>query len=345
MRKRERKRSLGAYSAPQGSLCEGMSVSEMAAWLRKTFDDSTGFREVVLDGYVSKFEELGVDGATLSDMDMEGLKDAGVENAVHRSKIIRAWRQQRQDLEESVNPGLNSRSASPLLFNEHLHYGFSMEDAMNLSLLQRKTASSKSPREVLGELQKGNTRFWMGLAKRPEADAFQRRALILQQYPSVCILGCSDSRVPIEIVFDQGLGDIFVIRVAGNAVGGPVTASIEYAVNHLNIKVLMVMGHEGCGAVKAAMQSEEKINLESENLRNHLKELKLEMDEARLRNVRDVRALDREAVVTNVSAQLRALTENQSVMSKVRTGKLILTGACYELSSGIVDFLNEVEVK
>ena len=69
------------------------------------------------------------------------------------------------------------------------------------------------PREVLKRIQEGNARFWMGLAERPEMSAMERRALIMQQTPKVAILGCSDSRVPIEIVFDQGLGDVFAIRV------------------------------------------------------------------------------------------------------------------------------------
>jgi carbonic anhydrase len=90
----------------------------------------------------------------------------------------------------------------------------------------------------------------MGSATRPEVSAFERRALISLQYPSVAILGCSDSRVPIEIVFDHGLGDIFVIRVAGNCLDTTTTASLQYAINHLRVKVIVVMGHEGCGALK-----------------------------------------------------------------------------------------------
>jgi carbonic anhydrase len=75
-----------------------------------------------------------------------------------------------------------------------------------------------------------------------QVSAFERRALIMQQYPSVAILGCSDSRVPIEIVFDQGLGDMFVIRVAGNCLDTTTTASLQYAVQHLHVKLIVVMG-------------------------------------------------------------------------------------------------------
>merc|ERR1712048_1236715 len=107
--------------------------------------------------------------------------------------------------------------------------------------------------EVMADLQKGNARFWMGHATRPEKSAFERRALITKQFPSVAVLGCSDSRVPVEIIFDQGLGDMFVIRVAGNCLDITTLASLQYAVHHLKVKVLMVMGHEGCGAVKASL--------------------------------------------------------------------------------------------
>ena len=95
-------------------------------------------------------------------------------------------------------------------------------------------------------------RFWSGAANRPEKSAFERRALINKQFPSTAILGCSDSRVPTEIVFDQGLGDMFVVRGAGNSLEMATTASLQYAVHHLKVKVLVVMGHEACGAVKAA---------------------------------------------------------------------------------------------
>ena len=203
--------------------------------------------------------------------------------------------------------------------------------------------AQSGPRLHAVVLQRGYTRFWMGMAQRPEANAFQRRALIMQQYPSVCVVGCSDSRVPVEIVFDLGLGDMFVIRVAGNVVGGPVTASVEYAVNHLHVKMVLVMGHEGCGAVKAAMLPEAQIHAESDNLRDFLLDVKAGMGQERLANVSDPRARDREAVITNVVSQLRALKAISSVAEKVRSGDVILSGAFYDLSSGIVDFVNQVK--
>merc|ERR1712226_1692090 len=109
---------------------------------------------------------------------------------------------------------------------------------------------------------RGNVRFWTGQATRPEKSAFERRALISKQFPSVAVLGCSDSRVPVEIVFDQGLGDMFVVRVAGNCLDTSTSASLDYAVHHLKVKVVVVLGHEGCGAEKAAGLPLEKIEQE-----------------------------------------------------------------------------------
>merc|ERR1712190_76955 len=225
-------------------------------------------------------------------------------------------------------------------------HGFSMEECRNQSLLKKNRAKERTPEEVLGELQKGNARFWMGVAQRPEVSAFERRALIMAQFPQVAVLGCADSRVPVEIVFDQGLGDMFVVRVAGNCLDTTTTASLQYAVCHLGVKVLLVMGHEGCGAIKAAQLPEAKIEQEPADLRTALLTLKDGLDEDRLAQVQDPRARDRESVVTNVKSQLYRLTRDEYIMDKVNKKELIVAGCFYEISSGIVDFFLEItEVK
>eukprot|EP00658_Telonema_sp_P-2_P000574 TRINITY_DN10220_c0_g2_i1.p1 TRINITY_DN10220_c0_g2~~TRINITY_DN10220_c0_g2_i1.p1 ORF type:complete len:308 (+),score=70.50 TRINITY_DN10220_c0_g2_i1:248-1171(+) len=220
--------------------------------------------------------------------------------------------------------------------------GFSMEDARKHSEECEAVHQARTPSQVLSELQRGNARFWLGQSAQKHGSAFERRALIMKQYPKCAILGCSDSRVPIEIVFDQGLGDIFVIRVAGNCLDVTTKASLEYAVNHLGVKVLMIMGHEGCGAVRAAALPTEQIEGEPDNLSKLLKNIKVGLDEDRLQHVHDPRAHDREAVVTNVCRQVESLTRDESLMSKVRSKELIVLGAFYEISSGIVDFFHKV---
>merc|ERR1711920_764095 len=161
-------------------------------------------------------------------------------------------------------------------------HGFSMEEAKERNALQKNKAAERTPEQCLNDLQKGNTRFWMGVAQRPEMSAFQRRALIISQFPSVAVLGCADSRVPVEIVFDQGLGDMFVVRVAGNCLDTTTTASLQYAVHHLKVKVVVVLGHEGCGAVKAAGLPMDQIDKESAALSKTLKNIKDGLDEQRL---------------------------------------------------------------
>eukprot|EP00929_Paragymnodinium_shiwhaense_P089395 TRINITY_DN4954_c0_g2_i1.p1 TRINITY_DN4954_c0_g2~~TRINITY_DN4954_c0_g2_i1.p1 ORF type:complete len:307 (+),score=84.38 TRINITY_DN4954_c0_g2_i1:102-1022(+) len=222
--------------------------------------------------------------------------------------------------------------------------GFSMEQARQFADAGQQAAMSKTPQEVFAELQRGNMRFWTGAAARPEASAFERRALIAKQFPSVAILGCSDSRVPVEIVFDVGLGDIFVVRVAGNCLDTASMASLQYAVHHLKVKVLMVLGHEGCGAVKAAGLPAAQIKEQPEALGGLLNNLKAGLDHDRLGSIQDSRAYDREAVVTNVLKQIETLSADDGIMQKVKDSELMCVGGFYDISSGIVDYFSEVTV-
>jgi len=220
--------------------------------------------------------------------------------------------------------------------------GFSMEEARKLADAGQDASLKHTPVEVLESLQRGNTRFWMGHATRPERSAFERRALICKQFPTTAILGCSDSRVPTEIVFDQGLGDMFVVRSAGNCLEMGTTASLQYAVHHLKVKVLVVMGHEACGAVKAAALPDEVLKNEPPALCRCLSKIKMGLDFDRLNRIQDQRAQDREAVITNVKRQVEALTRDEKIMQKVNAKELMIVGSFYEISSGIVDFFFEV---
>jgi len=241
-------------------------------------------------------------------------------------------------------PGRRRRPSTASVVNPEdvVGVGFSMEQARNMADSGQAAAMKRTPGEVLAELQRGNVRFWTGQSTRPETSAFERRALISKQFPSTAILGCSDSRVPVEIVFDQGLGDMFVSRVAGNCLDTTTAASLQYAVHHLKVKVLIVMGHEGCGAIKAAQLPMDAINKEPESLGTLLKDLRRGLDTASIASVQDVKAADREAVTTNVKAQVESLVRDKGIMAKVRSKELIILGAFYEISSGIVDFFHEV---
>jgi len=247
-----------------------------------------------------------------------------------------------RSLRREVSEWSVQRHASSELPEHAMGVGFSMEQARNMADAGQAVAMNRSPAEVLALLQKGNVRFWTGQASRPEKSAFERRALISKQFPSTAILSCSDSRVPVEIVFDQGLGDMFVVRVAGNCLDTTTTASLQYAVHHLKVKLLIVMGHEGCGAVKAAQLPIDAINEEPETLGRLLKGMRKGLDAADLARVQDVKAADREAVTTNVKAQVESLARDKGIMAKVQGGELMMFGAFYEISSGIVDFFHEV---
>ncbi|SMP78483.1 carbonic anhydrase [Neorhodopirellula lusitana] len=115
-------------------------------------------------------------------------------------------------------------------------------------------ATIVSAEAALLKLKQGNERFLSGKAEHPHVDPAWRSKLASGQRPFATILGCSDSRVTPALIFDEGLGDLFVIRVAGNIVDEPVLASIEYAVEYLDTRLVVVLGHEKCGAVTAAMQ-------------------------------------------------------------------------------------------
>ncbi len=117
-----------------------------------------------------------------------------------------------------------------------------------------KVEEVQTPESAYANLIRGNERFITGNAKGEHRDAERRRELASVQKPFAIVLSCSDSRVPPELIFDQGLGDLFTIRVAGNVLGSAQVASIEYAVEHLGAKLILVMGHESCGAIKAALE-------------------------------------------------------------------------------------------
>ncbi|CAN5223890.1 carbonic anhydrase [soil metagenome] len=223
-----------------------------------------------------------------------------------------------------------------LKLREAIIKGASMEEIAKL-----KEPAAKTPQEAVRALKMGNSRFFGGTARRPEMDANERRSQILGQTPFAVVLGCSDSRVPIELVYDQGLGDIFAVRVAGHVVDPGTIGSVEYAVKHLKTKVLVVMGHEGCGAVKAAMLPAADIKAEPENVRYLVG--KIAPSVANIPAIRDSKARMREAVIANVRQQVALAKENPVIKEAVAKNQLAVVGAFYEISSGQVDFLETDE--
>src|SRR6267142_2060587 len=114
---------------------------------------------------------------------------------------------------------------------------------------------SVAPAEAISKLKEGNGRYTSGNLQHPGQTTERRTELSKIQHPFAVIVSCSDSRVPPEIVFDQGLGDLFIFRVAGNVIDDHGLGSIEYAVDHLNVRLIVVLGHQSCGAVQAAKET------------------------------------------------------------------------------------------
>jgi len=191
--------------------------------------------------------------------------------------------------------------------------------------------------EALQRLKAGNQRFISGQACFPTVQKEVLAELAKGQQPYATILGCSDSRVPPELVFDAGFGELFVIRVAGNVLGPSILGTLQYAAAHLHTPLFIVMGHEGCGAVQAAIatkfhgaQQKSRINLLLENILPALDGL----DENLAPD-----ALMHSAVEANVRFTVRALLETPEAKANLANSDMMLVGAIYDLESGCVRFL------
>jgi carbonic anhydrase len=201
---------------------------------------------------------------------------------------------------------------------------------------QLKAPNIKTTEEAILALKIGNARFFNGDKGSINFSAVERRAQILTQTPFAVVLGCSDSRVPTEIIYDQQAGDLFVIRVAGNVVEAGTLGSIEYAINHLKTRVVVVMGHEGCGAVQAAMLDEAERRFESQYVQFLIDHIVPSV--SNLPRIRDSKARMREAVIANVRMQVHQLKKNQVILEAMQKNQIAVIGAYYEISSGAVDF-------
>ena len=195
-------------------------------------------------------------------------------------------------------------------------------------------AGSITPELALQQLMEGNLRYAQGNASHPHQSLEQRAELVSGQHPFAVILGCSDSRIPPELIFDQGLGDVFVIRTAGEVVDNASLASIEYAVDHLGVPLVMVLGHDSCGAVTAAVQGGEAEG----HLGSLMDFIRPAVEQAR--EAGEGSDLLNGSINNNVFNIVEALKSSQPVLSeKVEAGELMILGARYRLDSGLVEIL------
>lgn len=222
-------------------------------------------------------------------------------------------------------------SLTDLKIADAIKRGATMEEIAKL-----RDPIATTPEEALRALKTGNARFFGGQARRPDVGAAERRAQILGQTPFAVILSCSDSRVPTEIVFDQSLGSLFITRVAGNVIDTGTLGSIEYGVEHLKIHIVVVMGHEGCGAVKAALLPAADRAKETPSIQTLLNQI--EPSVSKLPTIRDDKARMREAVIANVRQQVQNLKKSASIQRAMASNRIVVVGAFYEITSGAVDF-------
>jgi carbonic anhydrase len=188
---------------------------------------------------------------------------------------------------------------------------------------------------VLAELKSGNAHHLAHRYQHPHETMDRRRELVSGQHPHAEILSCSDSRVPPEIVFDQGLGDLFIVRVAGNVATDTEIGSLEYGAAHLHVPLIVVLGHESCGAVTAAVQGEPP--------EGHIAALVNLIKPA----VEKTRGMPGDqvsnAVRMNVEMVVKQLRSSTPILSElVAHGKLRIVGAVYSIESGVVTWLPEV---
>lgn len=211
------------------------------------------------------------------------------------------------------------------------------------------TKNHVSAQEALQRLQEGNYRFAKNLTSLTTLNHEERRQrLVAQQTPFAIVLCCSDSRAPAEIVFDQGLGDLFVIRVAGNIVAPSLIGSIEFAASTFGTELVVVMGHSNCGAVSAALKVEQfGQGVASENIRaivdritpsihplvSMVRENHIELSPEELLH---------QCVQANVMASVNQIKSSSKIIEKlIGDKKLKVVGAEYSLESGIVHFIND----
>lgn len=205
------------------------------------------------------------------------------------------------------------------------------------------SASSALANEVLDSLRAGNVRFIEGKSTHALGDPARRKELTAGQKPGAIILSCSDSRVPPELVFDKGLGELFTVRVAGNVLGAQTVASMEYAVEHLGAKLILILGHESCGAVKAALTTPMGQSAGSPDLDALISVIKPNIRSLD-RAVASEDATIRKPVIANVDGVgARLLQRSRIIRKHVEEGKVQLVHGIYSLETGKVDFWNTEE--
>ncbi len=202
-----------------------------------------------------------------------------------------------------------------------------------LLLMSAAFCQASAPVDILNRLLEGNRRFVSGQTMHPHSTMDWRKRLSAAQHPVATLFGCADSRVPLELIFDQGFGDLFVVRQAGEVVNTDALGSIEYGISHLGTKLVLVVGHEGCGAVTAALGD---YRSEPFPIQDMLKKIVPALEAVRgLPADQQVDA----GVRANVIQTVRELCSVSQFKQMMAEGKLLIRGAVYDLDDGRVELL------
>ena len=203
-------------------------------------------------------------------------------------------------------------------------------------VLHAQDVEPLSPDSVIALLQEGNAAFVHHKEHKRDAVAQLKESAHDGQHPLAIVLSCIDARVPVEIIFDKGVGDIFVTRIAGNVVSPDVLGSMEYACEHSGSKVVVVMGHKNCGAVHSACEGVKAGNMTQmlakiEPAITSLKEKDVKLEGAELENA---------VVYANVQNMIKAVRSGSSILSEMEEkGEVKIVGAVFDLETGEVEFL------
>lgn len=233
------------------------------------------------------------------------------------------------DSKQDRNKGLDLTSFLMLAFVLVLPFGFYF-------ITKYFPQKQKSEYGLLQSILLGNKRFAHGSPVHPHMNTNYIRSISKAQHPKAIIVACSDSRVSPELIFDEGLGDLFVIRTAGNMVGELELGSIEYAVEHLGVNLIIVIGHERCGAVKAFVDNGE--------YQGHIKSLVDSLkNERELKGIKsnDPNLLDK-CIHGNIAHTIHVIQEQSEIVTqKTAAHQLQLLGAYYDLDSGEVSIVKQ----
>jgi carbonic anhydrase len=188
-------------------------------------------------------------------------------------------------------------------------------------------------------LREGNERFVAGTPAHPSQSVAHRASLVGGQQPTAVIFGCADSRVAAELIFDQGLGDVFVVRTAGQAIDSAVLGSIEYAVTVLNVPLIVVLGHNSCGAVKATISAIDDGAIPGGFVRDVVERVVPSILAGRREGLTTVDEFE-ERHVTETLAQL--VSRSSAIAERVEAGTLALAGVTYKLADGKAELVDHV---